>query len=311
MLGYSYEATEKYDEAEKAFRTYLQLIPNDPNPYDSYAELLLKMGRYDASIENYRKALEIEPGFYSSRLGIASNLMCQEKLEEARTELALLINPDDDGLKRIAYSALAVISVYEGGFDRALSEIEEQYKIALNHADAGDMAQDLIVMGDVLYESKRPEQALAKYREAHQIVHNSDLEGDLKTLADLTLLFNESRVDLEKGNMESAKLKADSFNTAAIRAGNPTQIRQSFGLLGLLALNGKNYQAAIDAFFMGDLQKPYNLYRIALAYKGLGDMEKSREYCKKTVDFNGLNDINYAFCRNKARELLKSFPKAS
>jgi tetratricopeptide (TPR) repeat protein len=312
MLGYSYQATGEYDEAEKAFQTYIQLIPSDPNPYDSYAELLLKMGRYDASIENYRKALELKPNFIFSHLGIASDLMCQDKSEEARAEInRLLESAADDGQRRTAYFALAVISAYEGNFDRALSEIEEQYRIAHSNADASAMAQDLIVMGRLFCESGRPDQALAKYREAHQVIQTSDLENDLKLQADRTLLNNESRVALKMGDMESAKAKADSFAVAVIRIGNPNQIRQSFELLGMLALANKDYRAAVEALLMGNMQNAYTLYRLALAFQGLGDMTKSREYCQKTVDFNGLNDLNYAFCRNKAREMLKSLPKAS
>jgi tetratricopeptide (TPR) repeat protein len=311
MLGYSYECTGNYIESEKAFQRYIELIPSDPNPYDSYAELLLKMGKFNASIKNYRKALEIEPDFYSSYLGIASDLMCQERLEDARAEISILMRPNDDGRRRLGYFALAVISAYERDYKRALYEIEEQYKIALKHQDAGNMASDLILTGDIYFESGQPEQALAKYRESHQVVNDSHLDSDLKTLADLTLLFNESRVDLVMGKMESAKLKTDSFSTATIRAGNPTQIRRSFELLGLLALSSKNYQAAVDAFLMSNLQNPYNLHRLALAYQGLGDISEAREYCQKAADFNGLNDLNYAFCRNKARDLLKSFPKVS
>src|ERR1043165_610149 len=45
ILGYAYRQNEAYSDAENAFKKYIELIPNDPNPYDSYAELLLKMGR--------------------------------------------------------------------------------------------------------------------------------------------------------------------------------------------------------------------------------------------------------------------------
>ena len=56
-----------YANAEKAFQKYIELIPKDPNPYDSYAELLLKMGRFEDSIAQYRKALEIH-GVQASQL---------------------------------------------------------------------------------------------------------------------------------------------------------------------------------------------------------------------------------------------------
>ena len=58
MLGYAYRQAGDYANAEQAFKKYIELIPNDPNPYDSYAELLLKMGKFDESIEQYRKALD-------------------------------------------------------------------------------------------------------------------------------------------------------------------------------------------------------------------------------------------------------------
>ena len=49
-LGYAQRSLENYTEAEEAFKKYTELIPNDPNPHDSYAELLMKMGRHDESI---------------------------------------------------------------------------------------------------------------------------------------------------------------------------------------------------------------------------------------------------------------------
>ena len=52
ILGYAYRQDENYTEAENAFKKYIELIPNDPNPYDSYAELLLKMGRFDEAIRS-------------------------------------------------------------------------------------------------------------------------------------------------------------------------------------------------------------------------------------------------------------------
>ena len=44
LLGYAYRAVDQFGDAETAFRKYIELIPGDPNPYDSYAELLMKTG---------------------------------------------------------------------------------------------------------------------------------------------------------------------------------------------------------------------------------------------------------------------------
>src|SRR5262249_4379128 len=47
QLGYAYRFMEKFPESEAAFKKYIELIPDDPNPYDSYAELQMKMGRFE------------------------------------------------------------------------------------------------------------------------------------------------------------------------------------------------------------------------------------------------------------------------
>jgi tetratricopeptide (TPR) repeat protein len=44
QLGYAQRFLENYDAAEAAFMKYIELIPDDPNPYDSYAELLMRPG---------------------------------------------------------------------------------------------------------------------------------------------------------------------------------------------------------------------------------------------------------------------------
>src|SRR4051812_8201009 len=79
MLGYSSRQQGNFSEAEQAFKKYIELIPDDPNPYDSYAELLLKMGRFEESIAQYRKALSIDRHFTPSHFGIAADLMYEGK----------------------------------------------------------------------------------------------------------------------------------------------------------------------------------------------------------------------------------------
>ena len=97
LLGYSYRQTGDFANAEKAFQRYIELIPKDPNPYDSYAELLLKMGRFDDSIAQYRKALEIDSNFVNAHQGIAMDLLYSGKAAEAEAELVEHHEEGQDG----------------------------------------------------------------------------------------------------------------------------------------------------------------------------------------------------------------------
>ncbi len=108
--------------AEKAFQKYIKLIPDDPNPYDSYAELLLKEGKYNESIKQYEKALSIDPHFVASYFGMASDYNYLGKNKTAREKLDKLLKDvaRNDGEKRGALFAKAVSYVDEGDMEMAM-----------------------------------------------------------------------------------------------------------------------------------------------------------------------------------------------
>src|SRR5437667_5085282 len=65
---------------------YVELLPNEPNPQDSYAEILRMAGRYEEALEHYRLALHIDPNFHSSQIGIADTYTLMGQQKRARKE---------------------------------------------------------------------------------------------------------------------------------------------------------------------------------------------------------------------------------
>ena len=53
-------------------------------------ELLLKLGRYDESIQQYEKALAVDPHYVASHYGIAANLIYKGKHDDARKQISAL-----------------------------------------------------------------------------------------------------------------------------------------------------------------------------------------------------------------------------
>jgi tetratricopeptide (TPR) repeat protein len=86
--GYAYAFERRFDQAIAAMKRYAELIPNEPNPQDSYAEILRLAGRYDESLTHYREALKILPTFYSSQQGLGDTYALMGDQERARTEYA-------------------------------------------------------------------------------------------------------------------------------------------------------------------------------------------------------------------------------
>jgi tetratricopeptide (TPR) repeat protein len=307
QLGYSHRFLENYAEAERAFKKYIELIPDDPNPYDSYAELLMKMGEYDKSIKSYRKALAVNPNFVASHIGIATNLNFKAQHKEARKQLDKLHEmARNDGERRAAHLAKAVSYVDEGDMAKAIKELKEQYALAKKINDAAAMSADLIAIGNVLYEWGEYDQAMAEYQNAVEVVKKSDLSEGVKDNTELNLLYNAAAVAMKKGDFQDARAKAEQYLAGVEAIRNPNQIRLAHQLVGMIALEEKDYDMALQELGQASQQNPYNLYRMALAYRGKGEDEMAKELCAKAADFNALNNMNYAFIRTKAKQLLDS-----
>ncbi len=311
QLGYSYRSVENYAAAEKAFRKYIELIPNDPNPYDSYAELLLKVGRFDESIKQYQAALSHNPNFVASYIGMATDRCLQGKHAEARAQLQKLYGiARNDGERRAALFATAVSYVDEGKVEMSLAELNKQYALAEKINDAAAMAGDLGAMGNILYESGKYDEAMAKFEKSLKTTEASNLSAPVKENARRGYLYNAGRVALMKKDAATAKARSEEFRAQAEAAKNTFQIWLAHELAGTIALAEKNYDQAIEHLQQANLQNPYTFYRLALAYEGKGDMNKAKELCTKAARFNALNNLNYAFMRMKAEQKLTALSRS-
>jgi tetratricopeptide (TPR) repeat protein len=312
QLGYAYRFLGKYGEAEKAFKKYIELIPNDPNPYDSYADLLSRMGKYDAAIEQFQKSLAQDSNFIMSRLGIASNLVFKGDYEAARAQLDRAYDmARNDAERRAAIFARAVTYVDQGNFEKAIEELNMQHALAMANNDVATMAGDLTTIGRIYYEQGKLDEAMAMYEQAVELVAASDLSDEVKENAELGYIFRSATVAIKRGQVSKARKKAMAYLKAATNRQSPNQIRAGHQLLGMIALEEGDYERAVEELLQATRLSPYNLYRLALAYKGVGDIKNARQYAKEAVNFNALTSLSYAFSRGKARELLESLPESS
>jgi len=305
MMGYSYRNLGNYGDAEKSFLKYIELIPDDPNPYDSYAELLMKEGKYEASIEQYNKALNQNPNFIGSHIGIATNYTFLKKYDEARKQCdALFGMARDDGEKRTALFTKTVAYVNEGNTEMALQEMQKQYELAEKINDAGAMAGDLNTMGNILFDAGRYVDAKEKFDKALEMTLNSNLPAEVKENSKRLDLYNQGKILLANEKIADAKTKAKEFTEKAATAKNTFQIWLSHELNGMIALEEKDYNKAREEFMQANQQNPYTHYRIALTYVGTGNKEEAKKYFEMSKNFNALTNLNQAFVRNKAEKML-------
>ena len=305
ILGYAYRQNEAYNDAENAFKKYIELIPNDPNPYDSYAELLLKMGRFDEAITQYNKALAIDPNFINSYFGIAAALTYKGKASDAQAELEKITQKArSDGERRTALFGQMVVAADSGKWDEALADVEKQYALGQKSNDVPAMAGDLQLKGNILLEMGRHDDAKQAYDQALKTTTDSSLSQQIKDNAALFHHYNLARVAIAKRDLATAKTETETFRKGADAAKNPNQVKQAHELAGRIALEEKNYDAAITELAQANQQNPDVLYLTGHAYHGKGDTGKAKENFTKAAKFNSLPLLNYAFVRSKAEKAL-------
>ena len=298
QLGYAYKFTDRFNDAETAFKKYTDLIPDDPNPHDSYAELLMKIGRFDESIKEYEKALAIDPNFVSSYVGIGNDYLAMGKTDQARAAFARMeAHARSTGERRQVRFWTAASYVHDNAPDKALEQLKAGS--ALAEHDAGTLAGDLVQMGDVLREAGRPDEALAKYNEAVKLMDASQLPEPVKAATRRNHVFEEGRVAIVKHDLPTAKNKLAEYAGLIAPRNAPFELRQQHELAGMIALAQKRYAAATGELAQANQRDPRVLLLMAEAEHGAGNAQRASALAQKAAHFNELS-FNFAYVKKRA-----------
>ncbi len=301
-LGYAYRPLGRYEQAERAFKRYIALIPNEPNPYDSYAELLLKIGRHDESIAMYRKALEADSHFVASYVGIAANHAYRGRYADARAEAQRLRKvARHDGERRTALLTTAIVWADEGNTARALDALSARQDVARRSGDTVAMAEDLALMGTLLVETGRADEARNRFRQSLELIEQAALSPEIKGDARLEHRSSIARVAIRKRDLAGARTQAAAFMEAATAGGNPDRVREGHELFGLIALADGNGDEALTHLKQADQQDPYVLYAQAKAHALKGERDEAEALYSKVAAYNELPTMRYAVVRRAAQ----------
>lgn len=303
QLGYAYRFTGRYDEAEQAFKTYIEVLPGDPNPLDSYAELLMKRGRFEESIRSYEKALAVDPNFVASYIGIGNNHVFLGQGEKARASYARLASvARNDGEKLQAHFWTAMSWVHEGATDKALAEVQKMAAINEARRDLVALSGSYAQMANILLEAGRVDEAEARFREQAATIEKADVAAQVKEAAKRQRLFDEARIALARNDLDTAKAKTAAYIAAAEVRKIPFEVRQGHELAGRFALAQKNYTVAAGELQQANNQDPRVLFLLATALQAKGDAAAAKKAAVQAADWNALSNT-YGYVRGKARAI--------
>jgi len=270
QMGYIYSRLGDIDKALEYTKKYITLLPNEPNPHDSYGEMLRFAGRYPEALEQYRLALKIDPSFYISQkeLGESYSLMGDEA--QARKEYAKAIEQVPIKSAKAEYSQ----------------------KLALTYVREKKYAQADIAYRDAAAKARALEQWLWEAR-AYRVMamYEPDAATAMKNLDHAEVLlaaaknkvsqidFNEEKAHILRVRVER-EVAAGDANTGQTLVGElegmaapgsslNTQ-RTYHGAAGTLLAAQKKYADAIP-HLEEDIANPLSMKLLITAYREKGD----------------------------------------
>src|SRR6185436_4524790 len=169
--GYALFEAGLYTDAEKEFRAYIRVEPNEANSYDSLAELFLLTGRPAQAIEHYRQALDINPLFGSSHFGRAYAYAMLGRYDEAIASMSTLqdIGPRSGFSAATIHLVHALLLSRVGRYREAHHHISSGVQLARELGDAAVEADFHLLNAMLAQERRQPSLALDAAAEAERI----------------------------------------------------------------------------------------------------------------------------------------------
>jgi tetratricopeptide (TPR) repeat protein len=274
--AYTYANMRQFSKAFALMDKFVSLMPKDPNPQDSYAEILRMAGHYTIAIDHYRVALSINPQFYSSQFGIADTYLLMGDEIRARKEYDAAFKkfPSLGELDRIRWMThQATTYIYESdiaGADKAfqsladyahgkhLSQVEaETYRQMAMYQTQSDRALALLAKAESAVREGNNLSAINAHQEAAQI---------LRTRVEVAIKAGDS-LAADSAVAKLAQLALNSDDKIIDSAFN--------GALGAHLSYEQKYKLAIP-HLEEDGNNPLSLERLATAYRSTGYISGSR-----------------------------------
>lgn len=274
-LGYAYARNREFEQAFAAMERYVAVLPNEPNPQDSYAEILRMAGKFDGALEHYRASLKIDPSFVFSQLGLGDTYALMGDQAKAREEYDKAIAGADNSPDRIDFTLQKALSwVRENNFseaDKAFNAAADQahgYGLHLQEAQAHRMM--------AMYQAEDAA-ALNHLQAAEEILNHGEGVAQSDREAERARILRHRTVRaLHAGNQELVEKSLQQLETMSGASRNSTIQTSYHAAAGAVLMAKQKYADAIPQL-EEDRDDPFSMELLSRAYLQTGASDKMHE----------------------------------
>jgi tetratricopeptide (TPR) repeat protein len=282
--AYCYARQNNFEKAFAYIKHYTELVPSEPNPQDTFAEISRMAGRFEDALTHYRASLKIDPSFHESQLGLGDTYALMGDQAKARAEYTKAIETASPAQKVLWSLQMAATYVREGDLasaDKAFNAVAEQAheKDFANFESEAFRSMSLYQL-DSAASLRLLEKAEAVLKEDHKVPQallNEQLAAVLRTRVERATAANNK--DLAASTLKQLQTLAEA-NSADGLIENAMH-----GASGAVALAAGNFADAVNHFEEDD-SNAISMRGLITAYEKNGQEGNARRLGAKLAALN-------------------------
>ncbi|HEU4415154.1 MAG TPA: tetratricopeptide repeat protein [Candidatus Angelobacter sp.] len=282
--AYCYAKQGNFEKAFADIKRYTELVPNEPNPQDSFAEISRMSGRFEDALTHYRMSLKIDPTFHESQLGLGDTYALMGDQARAREEYAKAI-ASGSAVQKVTWGLQSAASYVR---EDNLAAADNAFNAVAEQAHARDFAnleaEAYRSMSLYQKESAASMHLLAKAEAALHEGHKVP-QSLLNQEMALVLRTRVERAELD-GNKELAAATLKQLHTLADASGGDGLMESAVhGAAGAVALADGNYLEAVNQL-EEDESNAISMRNLITAYQKNGQEGNARRLAGKLASLN-------------------------
>jgi tetratricopeptide (TPR) repeat protein len=282
--AYCYAKQGNYEKAFADIKRYAELVPNEPNPQDSFAEISRMAGRFEDALTHYRMSLKVDPTFRESQLGLGDTYALMGEEQKARAEYVKAIAVGSP-VQKVTWSLQVAASyVREGDLaaaDKAFNAVAEQARAKdFDNLEAEAYRSMSMYQLEGAASLRLLAKAEAVLKEDHKIPQSllyEELASVLRTRVERALADNNG--DLAAATLAQLQTLADANDADGA-------IVSSFhGAAGIMALTSGKFAEAVN-HLEGDDSNAISMRSLIAAYNKNGQQGNATRLAAKLAALN-------------------------
>jgi len=208
MLAYSYHELDIQDSSIWAINKYIELAPDEVNPYDTRGDLYASTGRLSEAISSYREALRIKPDFYRTLEKLGHMYVFKNDYQTADSCYQILTKWDNPEVRSRGRNHLIYIPLHQGRFSKSLEMIEECIRMDELDDQTWSICHFHQLKALIYSENERSEAALTAIRQC--------LDSRAETSPDDDVSYRDFYISIlaQSGKIDRAESLAVEFQAA-------------------------------------------------------------------------------------------------